>query len=523
MAILGKLIDYKTLRRIRKNLYRWLDKDEEIIGVFKANRWNPPREGFVLTSRRMLIVNNFTLKFGKVVDEIAADDIQEFSFEKGLLRAKKTYVIKKDGTNVYLGMMLKADSLVPNELLLRMSGAPQSIAEKIRAAKKEQKKIIGIFPDKKAQRKAVIQELRESLHEDWKTIVATIVNSLRQHWDTLEVKFEQHIQQDDYGNEYIDNNFDSEIIYFSHKVVLPEIKKLIADGRIKYYSFESIQAPESVKKNLYQIKYSDEDSVIASKYVSGILSETGDGLINDELLYALHKDDGIGFVSVENESNKISSKGGLLTLEFDGSLQPNEPMRVTFISGLVFILFYAMFNSKPLPSRLSQSSPQADFVGNDPYRYEEYTKNILRSNGFKARKTRSSGDFGVDVLASKNGRSYAIQCKLYNRPVGTKAIQEIVSGRMHYRADYALVVSDNKFTEAAKSLARSTNVTLTHHKNLLREIEILNTNLNQTREAGVTANDHMNEASEKPTAKNEWSKDDADELITVILPTINND
>lgn len=54
----------------------------------------------------------------------------------------------------------------------------------------------------------------------------------------------------------------SEVIYFSHKVVLPEIKKLIADGRIKDFSFESIPAPNSVKEDLHQIKFNDEENDI---------------------------------------------------------------------------------------------------------------------------------------------------------------------------------------------------------------------------------------------------------------------
>jgi len=566
----GKDISEKTFKKVGDYLKQWLDTDERIIGMFRASRWNPPSEGFVLTNHRLLIVDKLIFKINKVVEEIAADDIREFTSEKGLVKARKSYVSKKDGTSVYLGSMYKGDALILSEFLSQMSGVPQPIAEKMRTAKtakleakrqikdddipqkaklaKEKDSTIKsrdktlmrnvgfvlFWPSFVAYRLKIgselknakireIQQQRESLHEDWKTIIATVAKSLKQHWNTLEVKFEQHIEEDDYGNQYIDSNIGSEIIYFSHKVVLPEIKKLIADGRIKHFSFETIPAPNSVMEDLYKIKFNDEATDIASKYVSGLLADGDPSNINDALLSALNKYDVLGEVSVKNESNDPSDKANLLTLNFEGTLQPNRSIKVTAVSGIVFILFYAMYNSRPEPGKSKHPSLQVDFIGNDPYKYEEYVKEILRNRGFQTRKTRSSGDFGVDVLASKNDKSYAIQCKLYNHAVGPKAIQEIVSGRLHYRTDYALVVSDNKFTEAAKSLARTTNVTLTHHKNLLRSIESLEASQNQTRAVSELKDEHLEEASQEPTTKNEWTKDDADELVTVILPTIRND
>ncbi len=42
--------------------------------------------------------------------------------------------------------------------------------------------------------------------------------------------------------------------------------------------------------------------------------------------------------------------------------------------------------------------------------------------------TRGSGDYGVDVLAEKEGVTYAVQCKRYDGPVGVKAVQEAYAG-----------------------------------------------------------------------------------------------
>ena len=46
--------------------------------------------------------------------------------------------------------------------------------------------------------------------------------------------------------------------------------------------------------------------------------------------------------------------------------------------------------------------------------FEAYVALVLRDNGFRhVALTKGSGDQGVDILAERNGRTYAIQCKNY--------------------------------------------------------------------------------------------------------------
>jgi len=385
---------------------------------------------------------------------------------------------------------------------------------------------MGIFSSKKSKRKEIITLARKSMHDDFRLITYTIVKSLNQHWKVLEDKFEQYIEEDDYGNSYIDNRFNTEIIYFSHKVILPELTKLIDNKKIKEYSFVLMPNPPRISENLYDIRYADSDSVITEKYVSGLLKDKGNGLANDELLYSLNGNVGKGVISVsiEDSSNDPLNKINLLTLTLDGSLRTNSPMKVTSLAGKVFSLFFAMYSTKPADIKSKDFSLQNDFTGNDPYKYEEFIKELLRDEGFSAKRTRGSGDYGVDVIASKGGKIYAIQCKLYNHPVGTKAVQEIVSGRIFYRTDFAIVVSDNSFTDAARSLARRSDVALTHHKNLLHKLASLIA-IDKDESHNI---EEMNESVDdgtvqEPIIKKSWTTDDADELIAVVLPTINND
>ena len=93
--------------------------------------------------------------------------------------------------------------------------------------------------------------------------------------------------------------------------------------------------------------------------------------------------------------------------------------------------------------------------------FEAYFALVLADNGFKnVEITKGSGDQGVDILAERNGRSYAIQCKNYDGAVGNFAVQEAFAGAEYYDCDLAAVVCPGTFTRAAKELAAQTGVIL---------------------------------------------------------------
>lgn len=55
--------------------------------------------------------------------------------------------------------------------------------------------------------------------------------------------------------------------------------------------------------------------------------------------------------------------------------------------------------------------------------FEAYAAQVLSDNGFRhVTVTRASGDQGIDILAVRNGRTYAIQCKNYAGAVGNAAV-----------------------------------------------------------------------------------------------------
>ena len=95
------------------------------------------------------------------------------------------------------------------------------------------------------------------------------------------------------------------------------------------------------------------------------------------------------------------------------------------------------------------------------HEFEQYCANLLEEHGFQeVEVTKGSGDFGVDVLAQREGISYAIQCKRYDGPVGVHAVQEVYAGRDYYDCMVGVVMTNQYFTAPAVEVAQKLKILL---------------------------------------------------------------
>ena len=93
--------------------------------------------------------------------------------------------------------------------------------------------------------------------------------------------------------------------------------------------------------------------------------------------------------------------------------------------------------------------------------FEYFCAELLRKRGFQeVEVTKGSGDYGVDILAEKEGVTYAIQCKCYGTPVGVKAVQEAYAGRDFYDRMVGAVLTNQYFTTPAVEAARKLKILL---------------------------------------------------------------
>ncbi|NMG30064.1 restriction endonuclease [Aromatoleum evansii] len=103
---------------------------------------------------------------------------------------------------------------------------------------------------------------------------------------------------------------------------------------------------------------------------------------------------------------------------------------------------------------------EADVTTLSPTEFELMVVDLLNQFGWYAHPTSTTGDQGIDIIASLNGKRAVFQCKLYSQAVGNTAVQEIIAGRDFEKAD---MVSNANYTPSARQLASAAGVYLLHH------------------------------------------------------------
>lgn len=129
---------------------------------------------------------------------------------------------------------------------------------------------------------------------------------------------------------------------------------------------------------------------------------------------------------------------------------------------ICILLHKKLFRKKPAQNNIIPRLTTETVMTMSGEAYESYVVRRLRVTGYiNVRTTPASGDYGVDILAHKDGYSYAIQCKKYsNSPVGVHAVMEAHSGKDYYGCQRAMVITTSSFTRQAINMANDLGVIL---------------------------------------------------------------
>lgn len=123
---------------------------------------------------------------------------------------------------------------------------------------------------------------------------------------------------------------------------------------------------------------------------------------------------------------------------------------ILVVMGIILSCIYRKRNAVPSDIDLME--------GHD---FERFCAELLRKHGFlEVDVTKGSGDYGIDILAEKDGVTYAIQCKCYAAPVGVKAVQEAYAGRDYYDRMVGAVLTNQYFTAPAVEAAKKLKILL---------------------------------------------------------------
>lgn len=102
--------------------------------------------------------------------------------------------------------------------------------------------------------------------------------------------------------------------------------------------------------------------------------------------------------------------------------------------------------------------------------FELLLSELFLNMGWKVEVTAAANDWGADLVISKENRTTVVQAKRWNRPVGVKAVQEVVASMPMYNANQAIVVTNSTFTNQAAHLAKVNNVELWDRTKLVASI-----------------------------------------------------
>lgn len=136
-------------------------------------------------------------------------------------------------------------------------------------------------------------------------------------------------------------------------------------------------------------------------------------------------------------------------------------MQLLLIAAIVVGIVLIVFAGVVLCKRFRRSALRHTVDQMDGFDFEYYCADLLAADGFvDVQVTRSSGDYGVDILAEKDGVTYAIQCKRYSGLVGVKAVQEAYAGRDYYDRMVGAVLTNQYFTKPAMKAAKKLKILL---------------------------------------------------------------
>ena len=119
-----------------------------------------------------------------------------------------------------------------------------------------------------------------------------------------------------------------------------------------------------------------------------------------------------------------------------------------------------------------EKSYSHDSVVSKGLSFEKFMAAIYEAMGYEVTITKASGDQGADLILTKDGQKKVVQTKRYENDVSNKAVQEVISAKEYYDADYGIVVSTSGFQPSAIELAERAHIELIDSAKLKTMIEV---------------------------------------------------
>lgn len=107
--------------------------------------------------------------------------------------------------------------------------------------------------------------------------------------------------------------------------------------------------------------------------------------------------------------------------------------------------------------------------------FEDWIAAVLQASGWRIEHTPRTGDYGVDLIASKGEARIGIEAKRRQGPISNHVVRSVVAGCQYHGCNRAAVVTQSTFTRQAVAQAEgaAVEVTLLGRSDLDRLPELL--------------------------------------------------
>ncbi|HUY53138.1 MAG TPA: restriction endonuclease [Candidatus Dormibacteraeota bacterium] len=102
--------------------------------------------------------------------------------------------------------------------------------------------------------------------------------------------------------------------------------------------------------------------------------------------------------------------------------------------------------------------------------FERYVAGLLKTHGYTNVELTKHFDYGVDIIAEKDGTRWGIQVKRYSGLVKADAVRQVVTALKKYNCERSMVITNSTYSIVAKDLASCNNCVLIDRGILLQWI-----------------------------------------------------
>lgn len=151
-----------------------------------------------------------------------------------------------------------------------------------------------------------------------------------------------------------------------------------------------------------------------------------------------------------------------LTEKYTYGLAVIVVVSVAILSLVIGLVIFRLIRAK----RIYDAITLAEVDTMDGLEFERFLVNLLRKKSFTDVKLTEKYDYGIDIIAQKDGIKWGIQAKRYSTPVKADAVRQAYTALKHYGCIRAMVITSNTYTKPAQQLAKDNDIALIDRQTL---------------------------------------------------------